>query len=200
MSLLVETIRSEDGKLLNTGFHNERMTSSLFDLFGLRTEIDVDNIITVPPYAYQGLYKCRIVYDNKSFEIEFVPYKIRQVKSLKMITDNNIKYPYKFTDRSGLNKLTELKGDCDDILIIQNGMVTDSSYANVVFKDLNGNWFTPSTYLLQGTMRSSLLKQGLISETTISYKDIGKYSEVRLINAMIGIDDSEGILIEKIIG
>lgn len=198
MSLLVETIRSENGKLLNISFHNERMSRSLFELLGLITEADLENIITVPPFALQGLFKCRVVYDDKSSEVEFVPYKIRKVNSLKLVFDNNINYPYKYTDRLELHKLTELKGECDDILTIKNSMVTDSSYANVIFKDLDGNWVTPSTYLLAGTMRSSLLKQGLISETMISYKDIVKYSEVRLINAMIGMEDTEGIPVENI--
>lgn len=199
MSLLVETIKSENGKLLNISFHNERMIRSLYELFGHRAETDLNNIITVPPFAIRGLFKCRVVYDDKSMEIEFVPYKIRMVNSLKVVTDNNIHYPHKYTDRSAINKLTELKGECDDILIIQNGMVTDSSYANVIFKNLNGNWVTPSTYLLSGTMRSALLKLGLISETRISYRDIEKYSEVRLINAMIGIDDSVGIPVQNIL-
>ncbi len=199
MSLLVETIRSENGKLLNISNHNERMIRSLFELYGLKTEADLEKIITVPSFASQGLFKCRVVYDDKSSEVEFVPYKIRKVNSLKVVFDNNIHYPYKYTDRSDIDKLTELKGDCDDILIIKNGMVTDSSYANVVFRDIRGNWVTPAAYLLPGTMRSSLLRQGLISEVNISYKDIEKYSEVRLINAMIGISDSEGIPVENII-
>jgi len=77
-------------------------------------------------------------------------------------------------------------------------MVTDSSYANVVFRDLNGNWVTPSTYLLPGTKRASLLEMGLINETIITYRDINKYTEVKLINAMIGIDDTEGIPVGNI--
>lgn len=198
MSLLVETIRSENGKLLNISFHNERMSRSLYELFGLRTKTDLNNIITVPPFALKGKFKCRVVYDDKSKEIGFVPYNIRPVSSLKMLTDNIINYSYKFTDRSAINRLTELKGNCDDILIIKNGMVTDSSYANVVFRNLNGSWVTPSTYLLSGTMRAALLMQGLITEAIISYSDIEKYSEVRLINAMIGIEDSEGIPVKNL--
>ena len=93
----------------------------------------------------------------------------------------------------------EMRGDCDDILIINKGMVTDSSYANVVFRDLDGNWVTPSTYLLSGTKRASLLQKGLIKETIITYRDLNKYTEVKLINAMIGIDDTEEILVSNII-
>jgi 4-amino-4-deoxychorismate lyase len=199
MSLLVETIKVENGTLLNISFHNERMIRSLYGIFGLRNEPDLEKIINVPAYAAKGIYKCRVEYDDKTTKIEFLPYIIRSVRSLKLIVDDNISYPYKYFKRDNLQRLTEMRGDCDDILIIKKEMVTDSSYANVVFRDLNGNWVTPSTYLLPGTRRASLLQRGLINETIITYRDINKYTEVKLINAMIGIDDTEGISVVNII-
>jgi 4-amino-4-deoxychorismate lyase len=93
----------------------------------------------------------------------------------------------------------EMRGDCDDILIIKKGMVTDSSYSNVVFKDLNGSWVTPSTYLLPGTRRASLLMRGEITECEIRSIDIGMYTELKLINAMLGLNDTEGIPVTNII-
>ena len=119
--------------------------------------------------------------------------------SLKLVEDNTIEYAYKFTDRKRIDKLTATRGEFNDILIIKDGMVTDTSYANVVFKDFYGNWLTPSTYLLPGTRRANLLKHKLIIEASIAYKDINKYSEVRLINAMLGLYDTEGILVGSII-
>jgi 4-amino-4-deoxychorismate lyase len=199
MSRLVETIKIENGILLNISFHNERMIRSLYGVFGLRNEPDLEKIINVPEFARKGVYKCRVVYDDKTTKIEFLPYIIRSVRSLKLIMGDNISYPYKYIERDNIHILMEMRGDCDDILIIKKGMVTDSSYANVVFKDLNGNWVTPSTYLLPGTRRASLLQKGLINETSITYRDINKYSEVKLINAMIGLDDTEGIPVGNII-
>jgi hypothetical protein len=38
-----------------------------------------------------------------------------------------------------------------------------------------------------------LLKQGAISEASTDIRDVKKYSEIRLINAMMDINDSEGI-------
>jgi 4-amino-4-deoxychorismate lyase len=93
----------------------------------------------------------------------------------------------------------EMRGDCDDILIVKRGMVTDSSYSNVVFRGSYGNWVTPATYLLPGTRRASLIQQGLISETDISINDITKYTELKLINAMMGLDDTEGIPVKNIL-
>jgi 4-amino-4-deoxychorismate lyase len=198
MSRLVETIRTEEGKLLNISFHNERMIRSLYDVFGLKTKIYLEKLITVPETAKKEIFKCRVEYDHEIRKVEFLPYKIKVIRSLKLVEDNTIEYAYKFTDRKRIEELTATRGEGDDILIIKNGMVTDTSYANVVFRDFNGNWVTPSTYLLPGTRRTNLLKQKLIIEASIAYKDINKYSEVRLINAMLGLYDTEGIPVRNI--
>lgn len=199
MSLLVETIRTENGKLLNIVFHNERIIRSLFEVFGLRKETELEKIIDVPTFALKGIYKCRVEYNEKITRIEFLPYIFRSISSLKMVVDDDISYPYKYIKRNNIQRLMEMRGDCDDILIIKKGMVTDSSHANIVFRDIDNNWVTPSTYLLPGTRRASLLQKSLINETTITENDINKYAEVKLINAMIGIDDTEGISVGNII-
>lgn len=199
MSLLVETIKVENGTLMNISFHNERMIRSLYGVFGLKKEPDLEKIISVPAFAGVGVYKCRVVYDDKTIKFEFLPYIIRSVRSLKLIIDDTISYPYKFIERDNIQRLMEMRGECDDILIIKEGMVTDSSYANVVFSDLNGSWLTPTTYLLPGTRRADMLRKRLINEIVITERDINKYTGVKLINAMIGIDDTEGISIGNII-
>lgn len=197
MSRLVESIKVLDGKLLNINQHNERMGRSLLDLFGKKSTVYLERIIDVPVSARKGVYKCRVVYDDKNTEIEFIPYIIREVRSLRIVSDNDISYSYKFTDRSDLNRLYGLRGECDDILIIKNGLVTDTSYANVILKDKNGSWFTPSSCLLKGTQRSQLLNNKSISEADISVDDLNKYSELRIINAMLGIDDSKSIPVSE---
>jgi len=159
---------------------------------------DIGKIVTVPDIALRGVFKCRVIYDDKSFDIEFVPYIRRIVRSLAVVHDNNIDYSYKYTDRENIDILFEKRGNCDDILIVKNGMITDSSYANVVFRDSNGNWNTPSTCLLHGTRRANLLRNGLIRETEISQKDILQYVEVKLINSMMGLNDSDSIPVSEI--
>jgi 4-amino-4-deoxychorismate lyase len=199
MSLLVETIRTEGGTLLNTSFHNERIRRTLYYIYGMKSTMDLREIITVPAFATDGIFKCRFVYDDKSTKVEFLPYVLRSVRSLKIVFDDYICYPYKYTNRNKINNQFEMRGSCDDILIIKNGLVTDTSYSNVIFMEPDGSWVTPSSFLLQGTRRSNLLQKGIIKEKVISFKDIVSYSEVKLINAMIGIDDSEGIPVQNII-
>ena len=88
--------------------------------------------------------------------IEFEPYVRPAVRSLKVVLSDSISYGYKSADRSALDHLFQLRGECDDILIVKKGCVTDSYYANVAFWD-GKHWFTPDTPLLPGTMRASLL-------------------------------------------
>jgi len=198
MSLLVESIRVENGELMNIGFHNIRMNRSLSDLFGVGLNKKLENEIIIPDYAMSGVYKCRVVYENIIRQIEFIPYKMRIINSLKLVEDNAIEYSHKYVNREWIEKLASERGGCDEILIVKNGMITDSSYSNVIFRTHEGKWKTPSTYLLAGTRRAALLQSGLISETSISYKDIGNYTEIKLINAMIGIEDTQGIPVSSI--
>ncbi len=199
MSLLVETIRVENGKMLNISFHNERMIRSIYEIFGIRSSIDLCRIIEVPEYAQSGVYKCRVVYDDSITLIEFLPYVIRQVSSLRLVFDDEISYSYKYINRDKINMHYESRGNCDDILIVKNGLVTDSSYANVIFRNSDGSWVTPATCLLQGTRRANLIKQGLISESTITYNDICSYSGIKIINAMLDIEDTDEIPVRNIL-
>lgn len=137
-----------------------------------------------------GLFKARIIYDSEIRKIEFVPYIMRPVQSLKLIQDNSISYKYKFQDRSNLDDLFAQRDKADDILIVRNGLITDTWYANIIFKR-DDRWFTPDSYLLNGTMRQSLLDAGLIEETRIDPSDLKKYQSARLINSMLGMDGPE---------
>lgn len=144
-----------------------------------------------------GLYKCRVVYREQIETIEFIPYEAKHIQSLKLIHDHEIDYAYKFEDRSRINILLEQRQFCDDILIIKNGLVTDSSFSNIIFFD-GYKWVTPRTPLLKGTMRQFLLEAAEIKEETITIQDIPSFKTFRLINAMLGFDGPE-IDVSKIV-
>jgi len=199
MSLLVETIRVENGKILNISFHNERMIRSLYNIYGIMTKPELENIIDVPWSASKGIYKCRVLYNDKTRSLEFKPYSINLVRSLKIVFSDDICYPYKYVNRDKINSLLDKRGECDDIIIVKYGKVTDSSCTNIILRDHEGNWVTPSSFLLPGTRRANLLKNGIIKEADIYYSDIPKFTELKLINAMMNIDDTEGIPVSNII-
>jgi 4-amino-4-deoxychorismate lyase len=135
----------------------------------------------------KGLYRCRVVYNTKSIHVEYYPYVKRVVKQLKLIYDDTIVYDKKYEDRSKLGELFLQKGEADDILIIKNAMVSDTSIANVAFFD-GKRWLTPHKPLLHGTTRARLLERGIVHEAEIYERDIVNYKRVALLNAMIDFD------------
>ncbi len=197
MSLLFETIRLQDGVLQNLEYHNERLNQSRKSLYKSTDTIDLEQVIQIPANCKKGLIKCRVSYSRIIKTIEFELYLPHVVKSLRMIEANTILYNYKYTNRGRLNELLTKRERFDEILIIKNGFVTDTSYSNIIFFD-GTKWVTPSTPLLHGTMRSFLLKNEIISEMKIKVPDMKQFQKARLINAMNPFESGKDIKIEKI--
>lgn len=200
MSLLFETIKVKNGELQNIEFHNRRLKNSTRNLFGVKTNIQLEEIIKVPSDFSSGIYKCNVIYDTSIKEIKFAPYKMKNILRLKLVECNQIDYRYKYLDRSHLRKLfTQVQcSENEEILIIKNGFVTDTSYSNVAL--FNGDdWITPSTPLLAGTKRARLLKEKIIFERVITIEHLKEFRKAKLINAMIELDDAPSIPIETII-
>ena len=197
MCPLFETIKSSDGKLFNMEFHQARFEKSSVDYFGIQSHINLYEHIEIHEFAKTGLFRCRVSYSTQIEKIEFIPHQYKEIKSLKLIEDNDIDYRFKFNDRERLNLLFEKRGICDDIIIVKNGCITDSSFANIVFFD-GVKWWTPDTPLLPGTQRAKLLEENKIFECRITPKDISTYSKSGLINAMNDLNEMTQIAIHKI--
>jgi 4-amino-4-deoxychorismate lyase len=90
------------------------------------------------------------------------------------------------------------KDDCDEILITRNGLITDTSYSNVVFGQ-GEQYFTPESTLLNGTKRQKLLQEGKITEKRIDRNSLIEYDRIYLINAMLDITDGVSLPIDRII-
>ena len=131
-------------------------------------------------------------------EVQVLPYRERPISTLKLVVDDSIDYRYKYADRGSLENLLLLKGDCDDILIVKNGCISDTSFTNIVFQAADGSWVTPDTPLLRGTMLQFLLKEGKISEKRIMLENLAEYTKARLINCMLDLDSSPSIPIKSI--
>ena len=69
-------------------------------------------------------------------------------------------YDLKYFDRKIFDDLKK-NIKADDILIIKNGFITDTSIANILFFD-GKKWITPKKPLLKGTVRERLLRMKLI--------------------------------------
>lgn len=190
MSLLIESIKLLDGTFYNLSHHEQRMNRSLKSLCGVHDHVDLEVLLSKVDTPAQGLFKCRIVYDDTSREIEFHPYQYKKIQSLRVVEHDRINYEFKYTDRKLINRLYELRKDCDDILIVRRGFVTDSSYSNIVFRK-NNHWVTPWSALLKGTQRQKLLEQNIIQEDDIRVEDIQTFQSFKLINAMFEFDGDE---------
>lgn len=178
-----------NGRLCNTTFHNVRFRRSAKEVFGWNTE-SLEELIRIPKEAQTGLYKCRIIYGSCIERIEFHPYRLRPIQSLKIVAGDDIDYSYKFENREAIERLFRLCGECDDVLIIKNGYITDTSIANIAFYD-GIKWITPSSPLLKGTQREKLLSEGRIVEDDIKPLDLGVFKKARLFNAMIDFGEIE---------
>ena len=190
MSLLLETIKLQDGEYQNLFYHEQRMNRSLKTLCGEFDHFDLEEFLKHLEKPTQGLFKCRIVYDEQSKEVEFMPYTPKPVNSLRVIEHDRISYEFKYADRKTLNKLFELRHASDDILIVKRGLVTDSSYANIVFRR-GKHWYTPWSALLKGTQRAKLLEHDMIHEEEIRVEDIETFETFKLINAMLEFESPE---------
>jgi len=198
MFQFIETIRIKNGRLKNLSYHNDRIRMTRGAFFSDYSEIKIEEYITLPELDDTALIKCRVIYGRSVDKIEFLPYERQIVKSLKTIVANEVIYSYKYNDRRELKDLFSLRGSCDDILIIKNNLLTDTSYANIVLYD-GSDWITPATPLLKGTCRARLIDRGIIRESDIPPESLKKFKKLRLINAMIPFEESEDIEIGNII-
>jgi 4-amino-4-deoxychorismate lyase len=198
MSRLLESIRLQNGNFHRLSYHQQRMDRSVKELFGEKNSVNLfESLKAYKLPSKIGLYKCRVMYTKQIESVEFIPYEAKPINSLKVVYDQEIEYEHKYTDRNKIGTLFNQRQYCDDILIIKNGFVTDSSYSNIIFYD-GVNWITPNTPLLKGTMRQFLLDTAEIKSGSIQVQDISSFQSFRLINAMLAFDGPE-IDVSKIV-
>ncbi len=185
--VFTEALKILDGKFYNLPFHQERIFRTSKTFFAKPTLVDLSEG-DIPPEYRSGIVKCRIIYSGHVMGLEYQYYKFRIIRKLKLVVDDSIDYSFKYADRHNIDNLLSQKYDCDDILIVKNGCITDTSFSNVVFRNDSG-LYTPASYLLAGTKRRLLLEQGVIQEKEIKAEDIKEYSRLYIINTMIDLED-----------
>lgn len=185
MSPFIETIRIENGRPLHLSLHQARMETTRSRFFPQAPPLSLHKLLSDAPRSSVGRIKARIVYGADGVvEKSYQPYIIRRIERLRLVIDDEIDYAYKSTDRQSLLHLLECRGDCDDILIVRRGLLTDTSFTNIALFD-GHRWLTPAQPLLQGTMRHALLSSGLLVEANISASALSSFQYVMLFNAMI---------------
>ncbi|NVJ53882.1 MAG: aminotransferase class IV [Campylobacteraceae bacterium] len=174
-----ETIKCEDYEVFNLEYHEKRVAKTV------SLNLNLQEYLYAPS---KDLYRCKVVYDENSIlSVDFFAYKKREIKSFKIIEDDRIEYSKKYLNRSSLDNLYEKREACDEIIIIKNGLVTDTSIANIAIFD-GTNWLTPKQPLLEGTTRARLLKEGSLVEKDIDLQMLKSCEKLALMNAMIDFD------------
>ena len=194
---LIETIKIIDGNPQNLEWHQHRFTSSISQYYRKRSTYKLEYLLLVPEEYSRGIVKARFSYNATEYLWKFEPYVLQEIKSLKIIYDDNIEYQLKYSDRSYLKNLYQKKGECDDILIVKNGMIADTSYCNIVFFD-GTNWITPIFPLLKGTCRERLLHKKKIKEEIIKPDQLDSFKSFKLINAMRDLCDVQELPVSVI--
>lgn len=174
-----ETIKCFDEEVFNLNYHQARISKTI----GLN--INLHEYI-FPPNT--ELLRCKVIYDESGIlSVDFYPYEKREIKSFKLVYDDNVEYSKKKVDRKCLDDLYAKKDKADEIIIIKDSFVTDTSIANIAI-EFEGIWITPKKPLLIGTTRTRLLEDNILKEKDITVDMLKDTKKIALMNAMIDFD------------
>jgi 4-amino-4-deoxychorismate lyase len=174
-----ETIKCIDYEIFNLEYHKNRISNTV----GLN--INLEEYIYPPN---NKLLKCKVIYDNSGIiDVEFAEYIKKEINSFKLVYDNTIIYNKKSLDRSCIDILVDKKDDCDEIIIIKDNLVCDTSIANIAIL-LDDVWLTPVKPLLVGTTMKRLVDENKIKMTNIDISMLYNATKIATLNAMVGFN------------
>lgn len=178
-NIYFETIKCDNFEIFYLDYHKRRIAQTI----GLN--LNLEEYIYPPTKEFT---KCKVIYNNNGIiNITYQPYIKKQINSFLLIFDDHIEYNKKTQNRESIEKLYLQKNLSDEIIIVKNNLITDTSNANIViFYD--NKWITPKTPLLFGTTRSRYLDYGKISEKDITVEMLLNATKIGLLNAMIDFD------------
>lgn len=178
-----ETILISNGAAQNLAYHQARFERTQKELFGVISHIKLKDYIDISNNIDM---RCKLVYSDSIVSCEVLPYIKKQIKKL-ILLDSCIKYTYKLLKREELDALYDKRGAADDVIIVKDGFVSDTTTANLAFFD-GSKWLTPAKPLLGGTTRQRLLDEGFLSVADILAKDIKNFERVAIMNALRGFE------------
>jgi len=192
-----ETIRYVNGILENLSYHQARINRTARALGG-KTAIQLDKIQLVHDSEKDIVYKIKCLYNLEgAYYIEKAVYHKKTIQTVSIHQAALEEYQYKYTNRNWLNEALKNAGT-DEMIILQNNMIKDGNYANLVF--FNGSeWHTPLYPLLLGTHRARLIDQNKIIEKDITISDLSSYTKLKFINAMMLWEESPEIEIGHLV-
>lgn len=182
-----ETIKVKNNTIFHLDYHQKRVNETCEIAFGKACEIDLKKVCETLVIPSKGTYKIRIEYGINHCKSEVIPYSIHPIEEFELVFCDTISYPLKSVDRSCFETIKKTATN-QEIIIVKNGFVTDTSFSNIVFYDKN-NWVTPCHFLLNGTCRQRLLNEKKIQQIPIKVNDIFSFEKIGLINAMLDLEE-----------
>jgi 4-amino-4-deoxychorismate lyase len=193
----IEAIEWLDGCVQRLAYHQQRIDAAFGCLypelrsFDLAEELKIirkaggdERVAGGCFFPEQGHYKLRLEYDFQLRRLEFQEYRMREVQLLQLVPITLEPMLYKSSARELIDGAFNRRGECDDVLLVREGLLTDTSYANIALFD-GRKWLSPRVPLLYGTRRAYLIDRGLIEPADIRVEDISRFQLIRMFNALI---------------
>ena len=180
-----ETIALVDGKPRHLDYHNRRYHRTMELNFGADPQFDLSDCMPAPESVGWPLARCRVDYGERIKSVACFEYAPRRLKRFKLVIADEADYSFKSADRKQLDDLYAERGKADEIIIVRDGKLTDTSIANIALL-IKGSWLTPAAPLLQGTTRERLLEEKLLVRADITPDDLAKCQGFAVCNAMVG--------------
>ena len=185
-----ETIKAVDGALQHLCYHQARLDETRQTLYDATQKISLASLL-VPPS--EGTFRIRVEYDSEVRKVEVIPYTPRKINKMALV-ESDIAYDFKYSDREALNAL--VPHNLDDVIITHNGVLKDTSIANIALL-IDGVWKTPKEPLLKGTTRARLLSSGQITAEHLDRESIKNADKFAIMNALIGFKIIENVCIKE---
>ncbi len=182
-----ETLRAQGESVDHFAYHRRRMERTL-RANGMpepRTDwfAQLELALRAQALASPQPLRLHVDYDGISWQIAAGPLPTTPMRTLRLVVDNSIAYPYKSTDRSCLDRLFQQREEADDVLIVKDGYITDTSRANLLLLR-QGEWFTPQHSLLPGTTQERLVEELHLQFVPIAPRELDRYEQLWIINAL----------------
>ena len=193
-----ESISLRKARIENLEEHQHRVDRTFYKFYPNKKVLQLKEFLSKMELPEQGHYKLKISYHYDHQLCQFQRYEAQKFENFILIHSNELNYNFKFTDRQLIEHYKRNLKPNEEIIMLKNNFITDASFANLIFYD-GKKWWTPTSYLLPGTMRSALLKQNKIQEAEINIHDLARFEKFALINALNPLEQTHIYPIQLII-
>ena len=184
---LFESVCVAGAAVQHGAYHEARFRASYEKLYEKNPGFSLWEGISLQGADPSLTYKLRIRYRETGTDWELAEYRSRLPETLRLVCDDSVSYSLKYSDRQALERLVAQRDGADDVLIVREGLVTDSSYCNILFWD-GRIVTTPKRPLLEGTCRARLIRENHICEADVPAEGLHAYRGFQLVNALNDFD------------